>query len=100
MTTRTYQEIQKQISELKIEAEQARNRDLAQAREQVRTIMAQVGLKVEDLREVGGGKARKARAPSEPKFRNPETGKTWSGMGRTPQWAKNKNLDDMRINAE
>ncbi len=31
----------------------------------------------------GVGRARKAVAP---KYRNPETGATWTGRGRTPRW--------------
>lgn len=30
--------------------------------------------------------ARKKRAPSTPKYRDPQTGMTWSGQGRQPKW--------------
>ena len=34
-----------------------------------------------------------------PKYRNPDTGQTWSGMGHTPQWmASAKNRDTFLIN--
>lgn len=33
------------------------------------------------------------------KFRNPETGETWSGRGREPAWIKGKNRDDFLISA-
>lgn len=29
---------------------------------------------------------RKKRSPSMPKYRDPETGQTWSGQGRSPLW--------------
>ncbi|MCE6959300.1 H-NS histone family protein [Cereibacter sphaeroides] len=39
------------------------------------------------LAEVVGMSAPKGRrAPAEIKYRNPETGETWSGRGRRPRW--------------
>jgi DNA-binding protein H-NS len=54
--------------------------------------------------EITVKKARKPRAakaagdkkPSAPKFRDPATGKTWSGKGKRPQWAK----EEHRIRVE
>src|SRR4051794_36700875 len=31
------------------------------------------------------------------KFRNPETGKTWSGRGREPTWIKGKNREEFKV---
>ncbi len=31
------------------------------------------------------------------KFRDPETGKTWSGRGREPVWIKGKNREEFKI---
>jgi DNA-binding protein H-NS len=31
------------------------------------------------------------------KFRNPETGDTWSGRGREPNWLKGKNREDFKL---
>jgi DNA-binding protein H-NS len=31
------------------------------------------------------------------KFRNPETGETWSGRGREPNWLKGKNREEFKI---
>ena len=31
------------------------------------------------------------------KFRNPETGETWSGRGRQPKWLKGKNRDEFKV---
>jgi DNA-binding protein H-NS len=52
-----------------------------------------------DVKPVKATKVKKAKKPAAskgtrpPKYRNPETGQTWSGMGHTPQWmvaAKNR----------
>lgn len=32
-----------------------------------------------------------------PKYRNPETGDTWTGRGREPAWIKGKNRDDFAL---
>jgi DNA-binding protein H-NS len=44
-------------------------------------------------RKVRRGTGDKAAA----KFRDPETGKTWSGRGREPVWIKGKNREEFKI---
>lgn len=39
----------------------------------------------------------KARAQAADKYRDPETGKTWSGRGREPKWIKDKNREHFLI---
>jgi len=107
MTTRTYQQIQEEIAALQAEAQAVRASELAEARAQISAIMSQHGLNLDDLgRGASGGggngkgkeaRKRAVRGPSVPKFKDPESGATWSGMGRTPNWAKGKNLEEMRI---
>jgi DNA-binding protein H-NS len=47
------------------------------------------------------GQGRKVRrgagAKAAAKFRNPETGDTWSGRGREPNWLKGKNREDFKL---
>ena len=47
------------------------------------------------------GQGRKARRGNEDKvaakFRDPETGKTWSGRGREPTWIKGKNREEFKV---
>src|SRR4051812_6889160 len=31
------------------------------------------------------------------KFRNPETGETWSGRGREPKWLRGKNREEFKV---
>jgi len=31
------------------------------------------------------------------KYRNPETGETWTGRGRAPRWLDGKNRDDFAV---
>ena len=47
------------------------------------------------------GQGRKVRrgagAKAAAKFRNPETGDTWSGRGREPNWLKGKNREEFKL---
>ena len=44
------------------------------------------------------GKARRRTGGTvAAKFRNPETGQTWSGRGREPTWIKGKNREEFKI---
>ena len=79
----TYAEIQAKIQELTQQAEELRRSERADGIAQVRELMDQFGLTVEDLQ---AGPARRKSASVAAKYRNPETGKTWSGRGRTPTW--------------
>ena len=42
-------------------------------------------------------KPKSTRAASVPKYKDPETGKTWSGQGRTPKWLEGKNKEEFLI---
>jgi len=83
MTT-SYQDYLNQIDELKKKAEESRKLEIAGAIVEIKKLMAKFDLQAEDL----GFKRRKgaARAKAEAKFRDPATGKTWSGRGRKPGW--------------
>lgn len=63
------------IAERQVEA-------LAEARDKIRRVAASLGMTVEQILGFS------ADDPEPPKYMNPETGKTWSGKGRMPEWAK------------
>ncbi|MTW14316.1 H-NS histone family protein [Pseudoduganella eburnea] len=92
----TYAEIQAQIAELETKAKEARAAELAGAKEKIAEIMAAHGLTLDDLRGVRT-KASKARQPVPAKYRNPESGDTWTGRGRAPLWLAGKNKGDFLI---
>ena len=48
--------------------------------------------------QVQGRKVRRSTGEKvAAKFRNPETGETWSGRGREPNWLKGKNREEFKI---
>lgn len=96
--SKNYEELLAQRADLdnKIKAAQAarRNEGLAIIRE----AMAQYNLTVEDL----GGRSRtasesKARVAVAAKYRDPATGKEWTGRGKAPLWIAGKNREDFAI---
>jgi len=98
----SYHEILNQIESLKQQAEEARKQELASAIAEIKRIMAQFGISPADLGFVGrAGKAKGKGATVAAKYRDPVSGKTWSGRGRRPAWvveleAQGKKLDDFK----
>lgn len=83
----TYSELLKQIETLTRQAEELRKAEIDQVIADIRAKMEQYGLTVADL-DLGRGARRSTQKASKvaAKYRNPETGETWSGRGRTPKW--------------
>jgi DNA-binding protein H-NS len=100
----SYQEILNQIEDLKRKAEDARQQEMASAVAEIKRLMAQFGVSAEDLGLTGraGAAKGKIRGSVAAKYRDPITGKTWTGRGRRPSWvlelnSHGKTLDDCRI---
>jgi len=93
----TYKEIQIQIQQLEKQADEARRQELATVIATIQSQMQEYGITPEDLRAPRRSKTAKTRQTVEPKYRNPSTGATWSGRGRTPLWLEGKNLTDFLI---
>lgn len=95
----TYQEILAQIEELKLKAKEARKQEMAATIAEIKRMMAEYGITLKDL----GGRTGKGRAGgTDAKYRDPVSGKTWSGRGRRPAWVvelenRGGNLDSCRI---
>jgi DNA-binding protein H-NS len=94
----TYKEYQQQITELQALAEKARIEELKTAKEEIARIMREYGLSAEDI--IGSAKpARRQNAPSQLLYKDPTSGKTWTGRGRTPTWLEGKNREEFRVTA-
>lgn len=120
MPRTSYAAIRKQIDKLqaqaaKLEASARGKKDKAVA--QVNALMKKLGVTTDDLLErsrargarkatasrgLGKSAGKRAYGPVAPKFKDPKTGETWSGRGRTPRWlaaheAKGKSREEFRI---
>ncbi len=107
----TYVELKQQAEDLMRQAEAARKSEIGAAIADIKAKMAAYGITLDDLggkskaargRKPNGGKAAakaakpakatakpaKARKPVAVKYRNAETGETWTGRGKPPTWLK------------
>nr|WP_315593676.1 H-NS histone family protein [uncultured Cupriavidus sp.] len=95
----TYKQLLAQKEALDAQISEVRATELANVIGQIRALMEQYGLSVEDIqgkrrrgRPAGSGSVKAAKEPLPPKYFDPKTGKTWSGRGRAPAWlGKNPN---------
>jgi DNA-binding protein H-NS len=84
----TYKELQSQIEALKQQAEAQRKAEIATVVADIRAKMDEYGITLADLG------TRRASASSKgstvaPKYRNVQTGETWTGRGKMPRWLQN-----------
>jgi DNA-binding protein H-NS len=120
----SYQELKSQAEDLMRQAEAARKAEIGSAIAEIKAKMLTYGITLDDL----GGKAKaargrkpklakaaksakpakdkakpvKARKPVAVKYRNPETGETWTGRGKAPKWlaaelAKGRNREQFAV---
>jgi DNA-binding protein H-NS len=120
----SYQELKTQAEDLMRQAEAARKAEISAVLAEIKAKMAAYGITVADL----GGRAKaargrkpklakaaksakpakdkakpvKARKPVAVKYRNPETGETWTGRGKAPKWlaaelAKGRNREQFAV---
>jgi DNA-binding protein H-NS len=59
---------------------------VAEAREKIRKLAADVGMTYDELMNFEGKKTKTAKTELPARYRHPETGETWSGLGRRPGW--------------
>jgi DNA-binding protein H-NS len=87
----------KQIAELQALAEEARRNEIEEARAKIQKIMQASGIALDDL-QGDKKKVGKVRSSVSPKYKDPTTGRTWTGRGRAPAWLNGRNKDDFLIN--
>lgn len=95
----SYKDLLKQKEALDLQIEEARQREIADALAKVRQMVAEYGLTAADV--FGGGRrptgARKSQGKVAPKYRDPATGKTWTGRGKAPVWIAGRDRDQFLI---
>lgn len=94
----TYQEYQEQIAKLQTLAEQARQDELVEARRKVRELMDAHKLSPLDFAE-SNKKTKPAdkKGTVQAKYRDPDSGATWTGRGRAPRWLSGRNKEEFLI---
>ena len=84
-----YEEIQSKIEELQAQAEIVKREEKQQAIDMARAMISSYGITAKDL---GLDKILKVKSGPKvgqkvvAKYRDPQSGATWSGRGKTPRW--------------
>jgi DNA-binding protein H-NS len=95
----TLKELIAQKEALEKEISATREKEYRDAIAKVKSMVAEFGLTAGDV----FGAGRPARKPGKtgmkvaPKYRDPASGKTWTGRGVAPAWIKDRNRDDFLI---
>jgi DNA-binding protein H-NS len=97
----SYKELLAQREKLEKQIEEAKEREFTTVVEDIKQKMADYGVTLADLGIAAGrggklGKVR-ARAGVAPKYRDPNSGSTWSGRGKPPKWIAGQNRDQFLI---
>ncbi len=85
----SYGQIKARIRALEAEAEQLRRHELRQVLAEMRQKIRDYGITPDQL--FGPDLSDLVR------YRHPETGATWNGMGRPPNWIKGKDRGPFRV---
>lgn len=94
----SYKDLLLQREQLNQQIEQARQREIQEAVDKVRALVAEYELTQDDV--FGGrrgGKSSSAGTKVAPKYRDQATGATWTGRGKPPKWIDGKNRDEYLI---
>lgn len=95
----TYKQLLAQKAALEAQLKVMRASEIASVTDKIRGLMDEYGLSVDDIagkrrrgRPAGRDGTKVEKEPLPAKYRDPKTGKTWSGRGRAPAWlGKNPN---------
>ena len=95
-------DLQAQIAALQAQVEEVKKTEVNEAIAKVRAIVEEYDLKAKDIftvkrrgKAVGATSGKRAEVAA--KYRDPMSGKTWSGRGLTPKWLAGKNKADYEI---
>ncbi len=89
---------QEEIQRKLLEKEQAEKKGVIK---QITDVVHTYGITIEELIEaLGGHKPKRKGVKAEIKFRDPETGDTWSGRGKEPTWMKGRKREQFLIKDE
>lgn len=93
MTTPTLKELIAQREALDKQIAETRKNQVQSAIDQIHALMVENELKPEDIFPNASPKPSKAKKPAVkvlPKYRDPATGATWTGRGKSPKWLDGK----------
>ena len=97
----TLKDLLSQIESLQSQVAEVRQKEVGEAIAKVRSIIDEYQLSPSDIfpntRASRTSASRKASGKVAAKYRDPLTGKTWTGRGLAPKWLAGKNKEDFLI---
>jgi DNA-binding protein H-NS len=95
----TLQELIAQRDALDKQIARTRQQELESVISQVRSLIAEYGLRRQDIfaGDSSEPKSSKRRAKVAAKYRDPNSGQTWTGRGRSPKWLEGKDKKQFLI---
>ena len=95
----TLKEIDAQLAALKAQREEVRKSELKTAIDKVRSLVVEYGLTESDVFPPARGARSTTTAGTKvaPKYRDPETGATWTGRGKAPKWIDGQEREKFAI---
>jgi len=84
-----YEELRAKAAEILAQAEQVKSEERQKTIDTVRVMISTYGITAKDLGLDKSPKAKSGPKPGNkvsPKYRDPASGATWSGRGKTPKW--------------
>lgn len=97
MTTTSYKELLAQREALEAQINEARKLEVGNAVAKIRELVADYGLTEQDVFPSSTRKSANKGLPVAPKYRDPETGATWTGRGKAPTWIRDKDRAQFQI---
>ncbi|EML1601329.1 MULTISPECIES: H-NS histone family protein [Burkholderia] len=94
MSTTSYKQLLKQREELEAEIARVRESERADAVAKIRELMEMYSISADEL---GDRRRTRKHKPVEAKYRDPDSGATWSGRGKPPRWIAGKDRESFAI---
>lgn len=82
----TYRQLTEQLAKVQAQVQAAREKELSSTITQIKEQIAEYGITAEELGFASKRATSRKTGGLPAKYRDPKTGKTWSGRGRTPSW--------------
>lgn len=95
-TSTTYSELLDKLENVVRQIDEAREREARLLAARVMEVLAESGVDVDELLKIH----RSGRQPTKrvsPRYWNPETGETWAGRGKRPNWMKGQDPERFLI---
>lgn len=93
----SYKELLIKREELEKQIQEVRTRELTTAIEKVRTLVQEYGLQATDVFPPTRTVRSSAGSKVAPKYKNPQTGETWTGRGKAPKWIQDQDRSKFEI---